>query len=224
MALLVCRSGHLEAWQSQQCRNYQPTCRVRGAWRGRFARSALVQCQHRDSNRRANSCARTALTESLPQEELVVFLCQARNVRQNRPRCHLHPCLHHSVQTLQFSDCAICRHQEKKVRPLPKFGEHRKSTPRSEQLEERLCECSTCARICSSIGTVYLCLQLTPRLCCPLFFCFFLAARHPADIDGVSCRWCPGTDHVIFEDKVSVPLRASIELQSAVLALVSIFS
>ena len=38
-----------------------------------------------------------------------------------------------SVQTLQFSDCAICRHREQKVRPLPKFGEHRKSTPRSEQ-------------------------------------------------------------------------------------------
>ena len=48
-----------------------------------------------------------------------------------RPRCHLHPCLHRSVQTLQFSNCAICRHQEMKVRPLPKFGEHRKSTPRS---------------------------------------------------------------------------------------------
>ena len=63
----------------------------------------------------------------------MVFLCQARNVRQNRARCHLHPCLHRSVQTLQFSDCAICRHQEKKVRPLPKFGEHKKSTPRSER-------------------------------------------------------------------------------------------
>ena len=37
-------------------------------------------------------------------------------------------------------------------------------------LGERLCECSSCARICSSIGTVYLSLQLTPRLCCPLFF------------------------------------------------------
>ena len=82
-------------------------------------------------NRRANSYARTALTKSLSQEEPVVFLCQARNVRQNRPRCHLHPCLHRSIQTLQFSNCAICRHQEKKVRPLPKFGEHKKSTPRS---------------------------------------------------------------------------------------------
>ena len=83
------------------------------------------------SNRQPNSYARTALTESLSQEEPGVFLCQARNVRQNRPRCHLHPCLHRSVQTLQFSDCAICRHQGKKVRPLPKFGEHKKSTPRS---------------------------------------------------------------------------------------------
>ena len=68
-----------------------------------------------------------------PKKKTVVFLCQARNVRQNRPRCHLHPCLHRSAQTLQFSDCTICRHQEKKVRPLPKFGEHRKRTPRSEQ-------------------------------------------------------------------------------------------
>ena len=85
------------------------------------------------SNRQANSCARTALTESLHQEESVVFLCQARNVRQNVLVAHLHPCLHRSVQTLQFSDCAICRHQEKKVRPLPKFGEHKKSTPRSER-------------------------------------------------------------------------------------------
>ena len=82
---------------------------------------------------RANAYARTALTESLPQEEPVVFLCQARDVRQKRPRYHLHPCLHRSVQTLQFSGCAICRHQEKKVRPLPKFGGHRKSTPRSDQ-------------------------------------------------------------------------------------------
>ena len=89
-------------------------------------------------------------------------------------------------------------------------------------LGERICECSSCARICSSTGTVYFSLQLTPRLCCPLFFCFFLAARHPADIVGVSYRWC-GTDHVIF-DVVSVPLRASIALQSAALALVSMFS
>ena len=45
-------------------------------------------------------------------------------------------------------------------------------------LVERLCECSSCVRICLSIGTVDLGLQLTP--------CFFLfyAARHPADFDG----------------------------------------
>ena len=61
------------------------------------------------SNRQANSCARTALTESLHQEEPVVFLCQARDVRQNCPRCHLHPCLHRSVQTLQFSDTAVMK-------------------------------------------------------------------------------------------------------------------
>ena len=42
-------------------------------------------------------------------------------------------------------------------------------------------------------------LQPTPRLTLSaLFFVFgFLAARHPADIDNVSCRWCPGTDHVM---------------------------
>ena len=71
-------------------------------------------------------------------------------------------------------------------------------------LWERLCECSSCVRICSSIGKVYQSLQLTPRLCCPLFFS--LTARHPADVNGVSYRWCPGTD---LDDMVSVPLRAS---------------
>ena len=53
---------------------------------------------------------------------------------------------------------------------------------------------------------------------------FFLAARHPADIDSVSYRRCPGTDHVIFDDMVSVPLRASTALQSAVLASVLFLS
>ena len=53
---------------------------------------------------------------------------------------------------------------------------------------------------------------------------FFLAARHPSDIDGVSYRWCPGTEHVIFEDMVSVPLSASTALQSAVLASVLFLS
>ena len=95
-------------------------------------------------------------------------------------------------------------------------------TPLAEKQEERLCECSSCVRICSSIGTVYLSLQLTPRQCCHPFSVFFLAARHPADIDVVSFRWCPGTDHVIFDDMVSVPLRASTALQSAVPALVRI--
>ena len=56
------------------------------------------------------------------------------------------------------------------------------------------------------------CLQCSPAS-------FFLAARHPADIGTVSYRWCPSTDHVIFDDMVSVPLRASTALQSAVLAL-----
>ena len=66
-------------------------------------------------------------------------------------------------------------------------------------------------------------LQLTPRLMLPVFF--FLAARHPADIiDSVSYRWCPGTDHVIFADMVSVPLKASTALQSAVLASVLFLS
>ena len=50
----------------------------------------------------------------------------------------------------------------------------------------------------------------------PALFLFFLAARHPADIDGVSYRWCPGTDRVIFDDTVSVPLRASTALQGEV--------
>ena len=39
----------------------------------------------------------------------------------------------------------------------------------------------------------------------------------------MSYRWCPAI-HVIFGDVVSVPLMASIALQSAVLALVSIRS
>ena len=77
-------------------------------------------------------------------------------------------------------------------------------------LWERLCECSPCVRICSSIGTV--------------FFSFFLAARHPADIDSVSYRWCPGTGHVIFDDMASVLLRASTAPQSAALALLSFFT
>ena len=37
-------------------------------------------------------------------------------------------------------------------------------------------------------------------------------------MDNVSYRWCAGTDHVIFDDRVSVPLRASTALQSADLA------
>ena len=41
-------------------------------------------------------------------------------------------------------------------------------------LGERLCECSSYARLCSSIGTVYLSLQLMPRLYCLLFFSFSL--------------------------------------------------
>ena len=52
------------------------------------------------------------------------------------------------------------------------------------------------------------------------FSVFFLAARHLAGIDNVSYRWCPGTDHVIFDDMVSVPLRASTALQSAVLVVI----
>ena len=55
-------------------------------------------------------------------------------------------------------------------------------------------------------------------------FSFFLAARHPADTDGVSYRWCSGTDHVIFDDMVSVPVRASTTLQSVVLASVFFLS
>ena len=53
--------------------------------------------------------------------------------------------------------------------------------------------------------------------------CFFLAARHPADIDNVSYRWCPGIDHVLFGVMVSVLLRASTALQSAVLAFCACF-
>ena len=54
--------------------------------------------------------------------------------------------------------------------------------------------------------------------------CFlFLAARHPADIDNVPYRWCPDTYHVIFDDMVSVPLRSSTALQSAVLAFFMLF-
>ena len=54
-----------------------------------------------------------------------------------------------------------------------------------------------------------------PRLACD--------ARHPADIDNVSYRWCPGTDHVIFDVMVSVPLRASTALQSAILSFCACF-
>ena len=53
---------------------------------------------------------------------------------------------------------------------------------------------------------------------------FPLAAKHPADIDNVSYRWCPATDHVIFDVMVSVPLRASTALQSAVFAFCACFS
>ena len=52
-------------------------------------------------------------------------------------------------------------------------------------------------------------------------FFFSLAARHPADMNGVSYRWCPGTD---LDDMVSVPLRASTALHSAVLASVLFLS
>ena len=44
-----------------------------------------------------------------------------------------------------------------------------------------------------------------------------------ADIDNVSYRWCPGIDHVIFEDMVFVPLRPSTALQSAFLAFCACF-
>ena len=85
------------------------------------------------------------------------------------------------------------------------------STVLAHEFARRLEQCT----LVSSLRRVYV---------APSFSVFFLAARHPADIDGVSYRWCPGTDHVIFDDMVSVPLRASTALQSAVLALVSIFS
>ena len=45
------------------------------------------------------------------------------------------------------------------------------------------------------------------RLCCPLFFCFSLLRGTQRTIDGVSLPLVPGTDHVIFDDIVSVPLK-----------------
>ena len=45
---------------------------------------------------------------------------------------------------------------------------------------------------------------------------FLLAARHPADSDGLSNRWCPGTGQGTKGTMASVPLWASTALQSAV--------
>ena len=48
------------------------------------------------------------------------------------------------------------------------------------------------------------------------FFFFLRAARHPADSDGLSNRWCPGTGHGTKGTVASVPLWVSTALQSAV--------
>ena len=45
---------------------------------------------------------------------------------------------------------------------------------------------------------------------------FLRAARHPADSDGMSNRWCPGTGQGTKGTMASVPLWASTALQSAV--------
>ena len=48
------------------------------------------------------------------------------------------------------------------------------------------------------------------------FEVFLRAARHPADSDGMSNRWCPGTGQGAKGTMASVPLWASTAVQSAV--------